>query len=309
MIRQLLGRLWPRLLESLRRPASRVAACCVLVLLLTPAFGQLAVPALSAHVVDTTGTLLNEQLQQLEARLSAFEQARGTQLVVLLVPTTQPEDVASYANRVANTWKIGRREIGDGVLIVVAKSDRKIRIEVAKSLEGAVPDLAAKRVISELITPRFKTNDFAGGLEAGTDQLMKLIAGEGLPAPTAADSDTVEGGFQWIDLGIFILVAMPLIAGIAHKIFGSRLGSLATGAAAGGIAWLITASLVIGVIAAFIAFLFTLFSSSWHRRGGHRVDHWDSGTSGGWGGGTSDSSGFSSGGGGDFGGGGASGDW
>jgi uncharacterized protein len=310
VIVQLNQRLWLWLVKVLRRPAHRIAACCALILTLTPSFGQLAVPVLTAHVLDTTGTLQDEQRQQLEARLSAFEQSRGAQLVVLLVPTTQPEDIASYANRVANTWKIGRRDIGDGVLMVVAIKDRKIRIEVAKTLEGAIADLAAKRVISELITPRFKANDYAGGLEAGTDQLMKLIAGEALPAPVPADSGTENGGFQWIDLGIFVFVVVPLIAGFAHKIFGSRLGALATGAAAGGVAWLITSSLFIGVAATFIAFLLALFSNNPRRPGGHhRTDSWDSGTGGGWGGGSSDSGGFSSGGGGDFGGGGASGDW
>lgn len=314
MFAQLIQRPWLRLVKGLRWPAYWVAACCALLCTLTSAFGQLAVPALTGHVVDSTGTLDEAQRLQLEAKLAAFEQSRGAQLVVLLVPTTQPEDIASYANRVANTWKIGRREIGDGVLVVVAKNDRKIRIEVAKALEGAIADLAAKRIISELITPRFKANDFAGGLEAGTEQLMKLIAGEALPAPAVQAANEGDGDFQWIDLAIFMFIAMPLLAGVARSILGSKLGALVTGAAVGALALSITASLFIAAIAAFVALLFALFSSFPQRQGGHGVDSWNSGgvgVGGAWGGdsSSSDGGGFSSGGGGDFGGGGASGDW
>lgn len=143
---------------------------------------QLAVPALNAHVIDATRTLTDDQRRHLNAKLDEFEKKKGAQLVVLLVPTTQPEDIASYANRVANTWKIGRKDIGDGVLLIVARDDRNVRIEVAKTLEGAIPDLAAKRIIEHAIAPRFKQGDFAGGLEAGVSAVMALISGEGLPA-------------------------------------------------------------------------------------------------------------------------------
>src|SRR6478736_2253052 len=139
--------------------------------------GVLPVPPLSALVVDQTGTLDAIQLKGLQDKLMAFEQKKGTQIAILMVPTTQPEDIASYANRVGNTWKIGRKDVGDGVLVVVAKDDRKVRIEVAKTLEGAVPDLAASQVIEEAITPRFRHGDFAGGLQAGVDQLIARING------------------------------------------------------------------------------------------------------------------------------------
>lgn len=280
-------------------------------LLLSQAQAQLAVPALTGHVIDSTGTLSAAQAQQLETKLSAFEQSRGTQLVILLVPTTQPEDIASYSNRVANSWKIGRKEIGDGLLVVVAKDDRQVRIEVAKTLEGAIPDLAAKRVIEQAITPRFKQGDFAGGLDAAADQLMALITGEALPAPVAAARGG-QAGFQWTDLAIFMFFAVPVLGGVARSILGNKLGSLATGGVVGGIAWFATTSLVLAVLAAMAAFLFALFSGSMPTggRGSGRHGGWGAGSGGGFGGGGfGGGGGFSSGGGGDFGGGGASGRW
>ena len=277
---------------------------CGLLLAFTPAFAQLAVPALTAHVVDSTGTLSAEQVQQLDGKLSAFEQSSGAQVVVLLVPTTQPEDISSYANRVANTWKIGRKEIGDGLLLVVAKNDRKVRIEVAKTLEGAVPDLAAKRIINQAITPRFKQGDFAGGLEAGVELVMKLISGEALPEP-AAESRPAKSGFDWTNLFVFAFIAVPVVGGIARKILGPKLGSLATGGVVGLLAMLLTSSLLIAGLAALAALVFTLFSNLFLNTSSAS---W--GTGGGWGaGGRGGGGGFGSGGGGDFGGGGASGDW
>lgn len=271
---------------------------------ISPAWSQLAVPPLTAHVVDTTGTLAPVQAKALEDKLSAFEQNRGTQIVLLLVPSTQPEDISSYANRVANTWKIGRKEIGDGLLLVVAKNDRKVRIEVAKTLEGAIPDLAAKRVIDQALTPRFKQGDFAGGLEGATELLMKLVVGESLPAPTAgAGPDSAD--FDWMDLALFAFIAVPVLGAITRSMLGRKLGALVTAGAVGALALLITASLLLAVLAAVAALLFTLFSSL-NRHAG--ASGW--GTGGGWSAGNSRSGGgFGSGGGGDFGGGGASGDW
>lgn len=280
-----------------------------LLLVLTPAQAQQAVPPLSAHVMDSSGTLTAAQTQALESKLSDFEHQRGTQMVLLLVPTTQPEDITSYANRVANSWKIGRREVGDGVLLVVAKNDRKVRIEVAKTLEGAIPDLAAKRVIDQAITPRFKQGDYAGGLDGGIEQLMKLVAGEALPTPRAEPVST-SGDFDWMNLAVFAFIAVPLLGSVTRRLLGPKLGALATGGAVGVIALLITASLLLASLAAVAALLFTLFSNlsrhtrsaGWH--GGSQGGSWGSGS------GSSDSGGgFSSGGGGDFGGGGASGDW
>lgn len=274
----------------------------------TPAFAQQAVPALTSHVVDTAGTLTHAQRAALEAKLTAFEQARGSQVVLLLVPSTQPEDIASYANRVANNWKIGRKEIGDGLLVIVAVQDRKLRIEVAKTLEGAIPDLAAKRIIDEAITPRFKQGDYAGGLDAGVTRILALITGEALPEPVKADTES-SAEFDWMQLGIFMFVAVPVVGAVTKGIFGNRLGAVVTGGVAGAIALVLTASLVIAVLAGLAAMVFALVQNTPIGRGsglrssGHRGG-WGHG--GGFGGG---GGGFSSGGGGDFGGGGASGDW
>jgi uncharacterized protein len=280
-------------------------------LLLSLAQAQQAVPALTAHVVDHSATLDAAQLAQLEAKLAAFEQSHGAQIVLLLVSTTQPEDIASYAQRVADSWKIGRKGVGDGLLLVVAKNDRKVRIEVAKTLEGAIPDLASRRIIDEAITPRFRQGDFAGGLDAASEQIMTLIRAEALPEPAKASVfNNVKVGFDWIDLAVFIFFAVPVVAGLARRVMGVKLGSLVTGGAVGVIALLITSSLLIAGLAALAAMLFALLSSA--ARGLSGVA-WGSGHHTGWGGGggfgSGSGGGFSSGGGGDFGGGGASGDW
>jgi uncharacterized protein len=284
-----------------------------LLLALTPALAQQPVPALTGHVVDNTGTLSAAQRQQLEDKLRAFEQSRGTQIVLLLVASTQPEDIVSYSNRVANTWKIGRREVGDGVLLLAAKNDRKVRIEAAKTLEGALPDLALKRIIDEAITPRFKQGDFAGGLDAASDQLMARISGEDLPAPKASAHQT-NSGFKWTDLAIFLFVAVPVVAGVARRLLGTPLGALTTGGVFGALALLLTSSLLLAGLAALVSLLFALVSSVGRGFGGGIGHGWGgagwhtgSGSSGGFG--TGGGGGFSSGGGGDFGGGGASGDW
>jgi uncharacterized protein len=285
---------------------------------LAVAQGVLPVPELTARVIDQTGTLDAIQRKGLEEKLAAFEQQKGTQIVVLMVPTTQPEDIASYANRVANSWKIGRKQVGDGILVVVAKDDRKVRIEVAKTLEGAVPDLAAKMIIDDAITPKFRQGDFAGGLQAALDQLIARVNGEALPAPRAPASQTRggNGGFDFFNLAILLFFAVPIVGGVLRAILGRKLGSLATGGGVGLLAMLSTSSLVVAVIAGLVGLLFSLVSGGGPfagRRGGHGPiifpgGGWGGGGGGGWGGGGG-GGGFSSGGGGDFGGGGASGDW
>jgi uncharacterized protein len=276
--------------------------------------GVLPVPPLSALVVDQTGTLDAIQLKGLQDKLMAFEQKKGTQIAILMVPTTQPEDIASYANRVGNDWKIGRKEVGDGVLVVVAKDDRKVRIEVAKTLEGAIPDLAARQIIDEAITPNFRRQDFAGGLHAAVDQLSARITGEALPAPKTPAQRRGDWGFDWMDLGILLFIAVPVVGGVLRGILGHKLGALATGAGVGVLALVITSSLVVAAIAAFVALLFSMLSGVGFgsrgsgRSGGPYIGGWGGGGGGGsWGGGGGGWGG--SGGGGDFGGGGASGDW
>ena len=279
------------------------------------------VPALAGRVIDQTGTLSAAQAEALTGKLATFEAEAGPQIVVLMVATTQPEDIAAYAQRVGEAWKIGRREVGDGLLIVVAKTDRKINIQTAKSLEGAVPDLAARQIIDSAIRPAFRADDYAGGLNAAVDQLIARIKGEALPAPQQRQRErqTGIGGLQPVELLIFAFVALPVVAGVTRRIFGRGLGSLASGGATGVVAWLATSSLLVGGIGVVVGLLFGLFAgaSNLLRSGGRR----DGGLGGalggaigggfgggGWSGGGG-GGGFSSGGGGDFGGGGASGDW
>jgi len=301
--------------------ASLAAGLLGLWLTLGAVYAQQPVPALTARVMDLAGTLSPEARNALETKLATFEKEAGSQLVVLLVATTQPEDIAAYTFRVADAWKIGRKTVGDGVLMVVAVQDRRVRIEVARTLEGAIPDLAAKRVIDEAITPRFRQGDYAGGIGLGLDRLAGLIRGEALPAPatTGSGQDGPFGNLLGQDTGdllIFFLVAVPVIGAVAKNILGSRLGSVATGGVAGWIAFDMTTSLLIGglvgVGALFVTLLFSLGSGHTGRGGGSGglggglgSGGWGSGSGGGFGGG----GGFSSGGGGSFGGGGASGDW
>jgi uncharacterized protein len=286
--------------------------------------GLQAIPALTGHVIDQTSTLSTEDQRGLEASLSQLETARGSQVVILMVASTQPEDVTSYANRVGNAWKIGRKGVGDGLLIVVAKNDRKVRLEVAKSLEGAIPDLAAQQIIDSAITPAFRQGQYAQGLREAVQQISARIAGESLPTPSTTKSNKGKAllqGFDWMDLAIPLFFVVPIGGAIVRRVLGARLGALAMGCGIGWLVLLVTSSMLVAVIAAFAAALVTLLSgapggigptqagSSGRHRGG-----WSSGggsdagifSSGG---GSSDGGGFSSGGGGDFGGGGASGDW
>lgn len=277
----------------------------------------LPVPPLSGRVIDQTGTLTPAQQQALSDKLAALETRRGSQIVVLMVPSTQPEDIAAFGQRVADQWKIGRLAVGDGILVVVAKDDRRVRIEVAKALEGAVPDLAAKQIISEVITPAFRKNDFAGGLNAAIDRLDARIGNEGLAEPSSANKGPLPPsgqGFNLQDLAIFLFVAVPVIGAVLTAIFGRKLGSLATSFAAGGMGWWLSASVLVAVGVGVVAlFLILVMGVGAARRGVARSSGhggpiiWGGGSGGGWGGG--DGGGFSSGGGGDFGGGGASGDW
>lgn len=270
------------------------------------------VPPLTARVTDLSHTLSPAQAQQLEAKLAAFETERGAQIVVLLVPTTQPEDIAAYANRVFNTWKPGRAGIGDGVLIVAAMQDRKLRIEVARALEGAIPDLLAKRVIDEVLTPRFRQGDYAGGLSEASERLMSLIRGEGLPTPAPRRSADET---DWMNLAVLLFIVLPVAGAILRRILGHKFGALATGGLIGFVTFSFTASLLVAVLAALIAMVLTfiagtalgsaLLSAAQQRP--HHGGPWGGGYGGGgFGGG---GGGFSSGGGGDGAGGGASGSW
>ena len=267
------------------------------------------VPALTARVIDTTGTLAAAERSALEKRLAAFEAQAGPQIVLLMVATTAPEDIAAYAQRVADTWKIGRRDVGDGVLVVVARDDRRVRIEVAKALEGAIPDLAARQIIDRAMRAPFREGRYGDGLMAAVEQLEARIRGENLPEPgTPGAPGGGDSGTDLEGLAVFFFVAVAVAGQVLTAIFGRELGSMLVAGAAGGLGWWITGSLLIalGATVAALVLVGILGIGSMARRmgrGSRSLPH-IGGWSGGGGGG-----GFSSGGGGDFGGGGASGNW
>jgi uncharacterized protein len=275
------------------------------------------VPALSARVIDQTATLNDAQRAALEAKLAAFEREAGSQIVVVIVATTLPEDIADYAQRLGDAWKIGRRDVGDGLLIVVAKNDRKVRIAPAKTLEGAIPDIVAKQIIDTAITPAFRAGDFAGGLNKAVDQISARVRGEALPAPAQGTRAQAKPGLQLEELAMFFFIGVPVLGAVLTGMFGRKLGALATGGAAGGIGWWLSASALLAGAAGLIALVLVgVLGIGAARRGRSGFGNggpiiWGGGGGGGFGGGGGGGGGggFSSGGGGDFGGGGASGDW
>ena len=263
----------------------------------------LPVPALSSRVTDLTQTLSQAEQAQLEQKLAAFEAKKGSQIAVLVVPSTQPEDIAQYSLRLVEKWKIGREKVDDGLLVLIAKNDRKIRIEVGYGLEGAVPDLYAKRIITEIISPKFKQGDFFGGLNAGLDSLIGLVDGEALPAP----SNPKSNGMGVMDM-LPILLFAGLVSGLfLRSIFGTFFGSALNGGLVGGIVTLLGVALGGAAVLGVVAFFITMMLGGRGVNGGGVPTGGSYGGGGGsWSGGNSSSWG---GGGGGFGGGGASGDW
>lgn len=321
-------------------PWTRVWACLlglmggwIGVAALATAQGLLAVPPLTGRVVDTVALLEPPQRAMLESQLAAFEAERGSQIVVLVVGSTAPEDLPSFAQRVGDAWKLGRPGVGDGLLVLLARDDRRVWIATSKALEGAVPDLAAREIIRTVMTPAFRNGEFAGGLSAGLEALMVRIRAEGLPlppAPRTEGSPSVDNGHWLEDAALFFFVGVPVISMLMTTVFGRRLGALLTAGARGGLAWWWSGSLVVSVVAGVLALVLVgvlgvgalmqqaarggllgrASSGGGGARGRRRGDTaviWGGGT-GGWGGGGG-GGGFSSGGGGDFGGGGAGGDW
>ena len=257
-----------------------------------------SIPVLKTRVTDLTQTLMPEQHAQLEAKLTAFEQLKGSQIAVLIVPSTQPEDIAQFSIRVVDAWKLGRAKQDDGVLVVVAKNDRKMRIEVGYGLEGAIPDLIAKRIISEVMAPSFKQGDYYGGINNAVDTLIGLVSGEQLPAPAAK-----AGGGQNFESMLPVLIFGGLIlGGVLRAMFGSFFGGTLTGGAIGILAWILGGGIIAAILFAIVAFFITLMGASGLGQIGGLGG-------GGFGGGRSGGSDPFSGGGGGFGGGGASGDW
>lgn len=248
---------------------------------------QVAVPPLSARVIDQTATLSSAEVANLEQKLQMFDAKKGSQLVVLIVPTTQPETIEQYALRVAEKWKLGRKKVDDGVILLIAKEDRAVRIEVGYGLEGALNDATSKRIISDVMIPRLKNGDFYGSITAGTEQIMRVIDGEALPEASSTTAADIESYFPLI----FMLALV--LGGVLRAVFGRFLGSLATGGGMAGVAWLLVGTLSTALGTGIVVFLFTLLAGGLAGRS----------FGGGFGGG-----GFGGGGGG-FGGGGASGRW
>lgn len=275
--------------------------------LAAPAQDLKPIPKLSARVTDLTGTLTAGQQTALEQKLAAFESAKGTQLAVLIVPTTQPEEIEQYSIRVVDEWKLGRKGVDDGALLIVAKDDHKVRIEVGRGLEGVLTDALSNRILDETIKPEFRQGNFYGGIDAGLDRMMKVIQGEPLPPP----EQRWQPGRRGHGGGLLLPLLFAVFAGsvVLRAIFGRTFGSVLTGAGAGLLVWIAGYALALAGLAAIGAFLFTLLG------GLGRGSGWSSGGfGGGWGGfggglgGGFGGGGFSGGGGG-FSGGGASGSW
>ena len=269
----------------------------------TPA-EPIAVPRLTARVTDSTGTLTGPERAALEEKLAAFERARGSQVVVLIVASIGTEAIEEFAGRVTDEWKLGRKGVDDGVLLVVAKQERKIRIQTGRGVQGTLTDALAKRIVAEIIAPRFRSGDFAGGIDAAVDAIMKAIEGEQLALPAAKGAgskvDSVSSYSDFLWMGFFLV---PIVGMALRGVLGRFLGAGATSGIAGVAGWLVLGSAAFGIVAALLAFVFTLFLGSGAGRGGLGGF-----IPGGFGGGGGGGGGFSGGGGG-FDGGGASGNW
>jgi uncharacterized protein len=273
--------------------------------------GLQPIPKLTARVTDLTGTLTAGQQNSLEQKLAAFESAKGSQLAVLIVPTTHPQEIEEYSIRVVDAWKLGRKGVEDGALLLVAKDDHHVRIEVGRGLEGVLTDALSNRIIDETVKPAFRQGNFYGGIDAGLDQMMKLIQGEPLPPPEPQwqPGRRTHGGGLLLPLLFAVLAGSVVLRGI----FGRTLGSVLTGAGAGLLVWIAGYALLLAGLAAVGGFLFTLLGGlgrggGWSSGGfGGGWGGFGGGLGGGFGGGLG-GGGFSGGGGG-FAGGGASGSW
>lgn len=286
--------------------ASLFALCTLLVFISSSVQAELvAIPALKTRVTDLTQTLTSEQQNQLESKLANFEQQKGSQIAVLIVPTTQPEDIAQYSIRVAEAWKLGREKQDDGILVLVAKNDRKMRIEVGYGLEGTIPDLITKRIISEIMAPKFKQGDFYGGIDSAVDKLIGLINGENLPAPEAKThkSSNFDNIFPLLLFG-------GLISGLfLRSILGNFMGSAVNGGLLGTALWMLGFAIGGALLLGLLAFFFTMMMGTRNMNGFGSYPTMGGGLGGFGGGGFGGGNDSFSGGGGDFGGGGASGDW
>jgi uncharacterized protein len=306
---------------------ARIILVALLMLWASLAAAEVAVPQLTGRVVDQTATLSGDDIAALTQTIRNLELRKGSQIAVLIVPTTQPESIEQFSIRVAEAWKIGRKKIDDGALLVIAKNDHKLRIEVGYGLEGALTDVTARRIIDEVITPKFRSGDFAGGISSGVARIIAVIDGEPLPAPAPEASHGQDFG-DWIGffnpLNPFFIIIVGVVATILRKTLGRLIGSAATGGAIAWLAWFLLGSITIaGILGTLISvvtfFADSIFAASMNAQrqsGRGRGSGWSGGSYSGGGGGWSSSSGSSdsgsssdSGGGGSFGGGGASGSW
>ena len=291
--------------------AARAWLLAALLCVIGSAFAQnlIAVPE-RRIVTDLTGTLSEQQQNALTEKLRAFETRKGSQIAVLVVPTTEPEDIAQYALRVSDSWKLGRKGIDDGALLVIAKNDRKLRIDTRYGLEGPLPDAIAKRIIAEVITPLFKHGDFYGGIDAGVDRILKVVDGEPLPAPQPQGYNDDS----WLSALPLVILLAFVSGAIFRAIFGRFFGSIIAGGVTGLITWVILSVMGVAAIAGVLAFLFNIFAGAvspmngWSNRSRSGGGSWGGGIGGGGSGGGS-SGNFGGGGGGFGGGGGASGEW
>jgi len=300
--------------------AARATFLALLLCWACPTLAAVAVPPLSGRVVDQTGTLRSDDVASLTQTLKNFEVRKGSQIAVLIVPTTDGEAIEQFSLRVAEAWKIGRKRVDDGALLVIAKNDRHLRIEVGYGIEGALTDATTKRIIDEDITPKFKAGDFSGGISAGVERMIKVIDGEKLPAP-APPQWHGPNPLDYIDpFNPFVLVLLFFGGAFLRSILGRLIGSIANGGIIGLLAWLAVGSLAASILAGVVIFAISMLAEGFaaagppvRGRGGYSGGGWSGGSSGGsWSGGSSGSSGDSggfSGGGGSFGGGGASGSW
>lgn len=284
----------------------RAGIAAVLLFAALTALAQVAIPPLTARVTDLTATLTPTQRTALEERLAAFESRKGSQIAVVIVPTTEPEAIEQFGIRLAEQAKVGRKRVDDGAILIVALKDRALRIEVGYGLEGALPDAVAKRIIENDIVPRFKQGDYYGGIDAGITRMIAVLDGEALPPPKGAQpARSVGNGLESLLIIGFMLVFV--VGGIIRALFGKFLGSGVIGAIGGAAGWLMLGSIAAGALVGIAALVLSLMSGM---GGGRGRSGWASGIPGGFGGGSWGGGGGSwGGGGGGFGGGGASGRW
>lgn len=243
----------------------KTLALIALLLSASLSVAEVAVPPLQSRVTDLAGTLSASEVVQLEQKLAAFEAKKGSQIAVLIVLTTQPETIEQYSIRVVDAWKLGRKRIDDGVLLIIAKQDRTVRIEVGYGLEGVLPDAVAKRIVDEIIVPEFKQGNFAGGIDAGVERMMAVIAGEPLPPPQIRirhGAGGSAGASAILDNIIPIFIGLIVMGKILQSLFGRFIGASVMSVATGFLGWVVFSSLVFAIIIAIFSFFVSLFGKA-----------------------------------------------